>query len=244
MLDRDRFALVKSSLDNPHLRYNIGTYKERSQHLLLKLYYEPDMKYHEVPYEGYIADILNNQGITEIQTAGFRTLHAKLAAFLSEYPVTVVYPVSEKKRSMWIDPESGDTAEGKYMTFPKARYRLFSELLAISEFINNPGLTLHIAIMKVSQFKACDGYGKDKKRRATKIDTVPDDIIDIIQIKGIDDLKELFPFEKGERITNKDISKKLGLVRMSLWRAVKFLTNTDIIAPSDKIGKSIIYEVK
>ena len=243
MNEKDRFARAKESLENPHLRYNIGTYKERSQHLLLKLFYESDIGFHEVPFQGYIADILNDKGITEIQTVGFRALRDKLAVFLPSYPVTVVYPVCEKKRSMWTDPDSGDVESGRYTTYPRKKFSILSELLAIVDHFGDPKLCVHLVSMAVSQYKVKDGYGKDKKLRATKLDTVPEELIDITVLKDADDIRRLLPFKAGDKLLTKDISKALGLTRVRLWKAIKFLTITEILVQTGKKGNGIIYEV-
>lgn len=243
MTDKDRFALAKRSLGDSHARYNIGTYKERSQHLLLKLFYEPNREYHELQFEGYVADILNNKGITEIQTVGFRNLICKLTVFLKSFPVTVVYPVAERKRTCWIDPDTGETSVGRYRTYSKAKYKILSELLAINEFFEKENIEIHIVSMAVSSSKALDGYGPKKNKRATKLDTVPDELLDITIIKSCDDIRRLLPFVKGEIVDSKEISSALGLRRIPLWRAIKFLTIKNIIAPVDKKGNSIIYEI-
>ena len=86
-----RFAAAREVLLQNHERYNIGTYRERSQHLILKHYFEPDSDRHEIPLEGYIADIYSEAGVIEIQTSSFGALQSKLEAFLRNYPVTLVY---------------------------------------------------------------------------------------------------------------------------------------------------------
>ena len=239
----DRFDLARKNLENPHDRFNIGTYKEGSQHLLLQLFYEPDIAYHEVPFEGYIADVLNEKGITEIQTVGFRALRDKLAVFLKKYPVTVAFPVSERKRIVWVDTETGESSQGRYSTYFKAKYKLLPELLSVADYFGEPGLSIQIVSMKVSQYKALDGYGKDKKKKATKLDTVPDELLSITVIKDADDIRGLLPFKKGEKLTSADISKALGLRKIPLWKAIKLLTIIEVIAPVGKKGNSIIYEV-
>ena len=49
-------------------RGGIGTLGEKSLHAALKLYYEPDSSRHEIPVGQYVADIVNEEGIIEIQT--------------------------------------------------------------------------------------------------------------------------------------------------------------------------------
>ena len=69
-MDRDAFERAKLKVllkqNDPH---GFGTLKEKTVHAVMKLYYEPDEDYHEVPIEGYIADIYTGERIIEIQTA-------------------------------------------------------------------------------------------------------------------------------------------------------------------------------
>ena len=62
-------------------------------HAALKSYYEPDFESREVKVGGFVADIVGENGIIEIQTRGFDRLGRKLDAFLEAVRVTVVYPV-------------------------------------------------------------------------------------------------------------------------------------------------------
>jgi len=243
MIDNSGFLVAKRSLEADHLRYNIGTYKERSQHLLLKHLYEPDISYHEVPVEGYVADILNDEGITEIQTAAFRALNEKLAVFLPRFPVRIVYPVCDKKRIIWTDPQTGESEMGRYTSYPRARFRILSELLSIVDHFGAPGFCIEIVLLKSSQFKLRDGYGNDNKRKATKLDTVPDELIGTLVLRDASDVRSFLPLEIGSRVTVTEISKVLGLRRIPLWRAIKFLAVLEILVPVDKKGKSIIYEI-
>ena len=98
-MDRNAFESAKLKVllkqNDPH---GFGTLQEKTVHAVMKLYYEPDEDYHEVPVEGYIADIYRDGHIIEIQNGNFGKLRPKLAAFLPLYPVTVVFWSRNKKR--------------------------------------------------------------------------------------------------------------------------------------------------
>ena len=94
-------------------RLGIGTLGEKTVHATLKHYYEPNEDYHEVPVEGYVADIYKDGNIVEIQTAQFHRMREKLKAFLPKYKVTVVYPIVGKRQLYWIDPQSGEITPGR-----------------------------------------------------------------------------------------------------------------------------------
>ena len=97
---------------------SIGTYMERTLHAELKRLLEPDETRHEVRYKGYIADILNEDGIIEVQTRSFERLRGKLSCFLADVRVTLVFPAVRQKWLVWVDPETGETT--KKRRSPKA----------------------------------------------------------------------------------------------------------------------------
>ena len=75
----------------------IGTLSEKTLHSVLKYYIEPCDDFHEVAYCSFVADIMRDGCITEIQTRAFDRLRKKLAAFLPNCPVTVVFPIAENR---------------------------------------------------------------------------------------------------------------------------------------------------
>ena len=91
---KDRFETAKEKILNiDRERIGIGTLSEKTLHAILKNFYEPDEDKHEIPIDKYVADIFTGQEIIEIQTAQFNRMRDKLDAFLSLYPVTIIYPV-------------------------------------------------------------------------------------------------------------------------------------------------------
>ena len=83
----------KQIIGTKRKRQGIGTLSEKSVHAILKLYYAPDEDMHEIPIENFVADIYTGKEIVEIQTRQFNKMREKLAVFLKQYPVTVVYPI-------------------------------------------------------------------------------------------------------------------------------------------------------
>ena len=241
--DAARFAAAREALLENHSRYNIGTYQERSQHLILKRYFEPDPARHEIPLEGYIADIYGDAGVIEIQTSGFGALRNKLEVFLRHYPVTLVYPSAVKKRVVWTDPETGDMCVGSYRNRKSARYSVFAELLYISSFFAHPNLCVLNVLTAASDYKLLDGFGKDQKSRATKTDTVPDELLEIVPLKSLDDVLRMLPVSTGEAFTNAELEKIFGMRGRRLWAAVKFLENAGAIWRSGKKGNNLLYTV-
>ncbi len=238
-----RFTAAREVLLQNHQRYNIGTYRERSQHLILKHYFEPDTGRHEIPLEGYIADIYSEAGVIEIQTSGFGALQSKLEVFLHNYPVTLVYPSAIRKRIIWIEPDTGAAKIGAFRSLSRTRFSILSELFSISAFFAHPNLHVLHLLTAASDYKLLDGFGKDRKGRATKTDTVPEELLEIVSLRKRGDVLQMLPFCPGQIVTNGEMAKAFGLRGMKLWRAVKFLEKIEVLRRSGKKGNSILYSI-
>ena len=110
--DKEQFHLACKKLrEEERCRLGIGTLSEKTVHAVLKNYLVPRPEFHEVKCEGYVADILFEDEIFEIQTANFNKLRNKLERFLKEYEVTIVYPIPATKWLYWINQETGECSQ-------------------------------------------------------------------------------------------------------------------------------------
>ena len=95
---RERFDAARAKVITlaPRERHGIGMQSEKTLHAVLKNYIDSDEDHQEIPVDRYIADIFSGDHIIEIQTANMNAMRAKLACFLPQYPVRVVYPIPAK----------------------------------------------------------------------------------------------------------------------------------------------------
>ncbi|MBQ1985834.1 MAG: hypothetical protein II230_05980, partial [Clostridia bacterium] len=71
-MDPERFLKAReTALQRTKGENGIGTLSEKALHAALKVYYEPDAESREITLGGYVADIVGEDGIIEIQTRGF-----------------------------------------------------------------------------------------------------------------------------------------------------------------------------
>ena len=109
MDQRDFLAAKEAALRDS----GIGTLGEKSVHAVLKAAYEPHGENREVAVGGYVADILGEDGIMEIQTRALWRLREKLQAFLPVCPVTVVHPVYPVEWILRTDPDTGEVGKAR-----------------------------------------------------------------------------------------------------------------------------------
>jgi len=185
----------------------IGLLNESSMHASLKAYIEPDESKYEVAHNGYIVDILRDDGVVEIQTGTFGSMKKKLAALLQCGYVTIVYPVAREKRVYWQDMDTGEISGGKLSPKHAQSCEIFKELRWIREHLWHENLRLRIITIESAVYNRMDGYGKDKKKRASRIDKQLVRIIDDFIISSADELIKLLPDTLPDEFTVKDMVK-------------------------------------
>lgn len=223
----------------------IGTLGEKTVHAILKNMYEPDDNYQEVAIEGYVADICNNDGIIEIQTANFNKLRQKLAVFLNLYPVTVVYPIPYTKWLSWIDPQTGET--GKRRKAPKKwnAYYAFYELYKIKDFLKNPNLKLRIVLMDIEEYRLLNGWNETRKRGSTRYDRIPLGIREETVIEQPEDYLQFMPYELDSLEGGFDsaaFAKAAHIDVKTARQVLNILYYVGAVRRTGKKGNSYIYE--
>ncbi|MBQ1892826.1 MAG: hypothetical protein II155_01835 [Clostridia bacterium] len=145
----------------------IGMLGEKSLHSALKYYYEPDETKHEIAFEGFFADIMNEDGITEIQTGSLFALNRKLEAFLDKRPVTVVHPIVGERRLIYMDTETGELKKPRLSPKRGRVEDAFRGLIHIRRFLSHPGLMIVVPIVDADEYRY--KTGERKRRRAPNV---------------------------------------------------------------------------
>ena len=240
--DNKRFQeIIYNISQSNHERYNIGTYKEKTLHLALKRYFCDDQNYHEVPVEGFIADIMRDDTIYEIETSGFSGLCPKLSSYLPKYKVNLVIPVIAKKYVSWIDPLTSEIS--KKHTSPKKEniYDVIFETVRILPYINEKNLTVIAVFLEADEYRMADGWSRNGKRGSHRFEMIPISISDITKLNTDSDYLKCIPRELNDEFTVKDFIKATGTNEMTSRAVIKVLCAREIVKKSGQRGKSFIY---
>ena len=222
----------------------IGTLSEKTVHSTLKQYLSGDLANQEIKIGNYYADVCVNGHIFEIQTRQFHKLQHKLEFFLKEYPVTVVYPVTNTNYLRWVTPATGEITPPKKSTHKGNPLQVFAELYHIRKFLSHPSFSLKIVLMDTEEYRMLDGYGKDKKKRASKCDKFPLKLVAEYDIETPADYMMLLPAELPDSFTSKDFAKLTKLPISLAQTALLLLTELQIVLRTGKQGNSYIYKLK
>ncbi|MCR4605590.1 MAG: hypothetical protein K5639_06270 [Eubacterium sp.] len=229
-------------LNRRHENHGIGTLAEKSVHAVLKIYMEPDEDLHEVPIDGYVADIFTGEEVIEIQTGSFRPLRDKLNCFLNNYHVTVVHPIPVKRTLCWMDPETGEIVSKRTSNLHGVPQSIFDELYTIRPILDNPRLSIVVLMIDLEDIRFLDGYGKDKKKRATKYDKIPLRLIEELRFDRPEDYRMLIPPEL-ESFTSAEFAKAVHINKYSGTTAMQILNELGVVKRVSKKGSAYVYDV-
>lgn len=234
-MDNLRFEEACSRIIHQNVeRGGIGTLAEKTIHAVLKNYYVPDAAHHEQKLAGFVADAYTGKEIFEIQTRNFNTLRRKLEAFLPLCDVNIVYPVAHTKYLRYIDPLSGEVTPPRKSPKCGSPYAVFPELYRIKAYLPDEHLHIRIALIDVEEYRFLDGWSANKRKGASKNDSLPLGLYDEVAIDSVSDYARLIPSALPEQFTTKDF-KKAAHVSQSL--AAVALNILHYVGAAERIGK-------
>ncbi len=230
---------------------SIGLLGEKTMHAVLKAYLSPRV-FHEQRVGGYHADILDENGITEIQTRGFDKLRPKLKFFLKEHTVTVVHPIARIKYLVWIDPATAEMSAKRKSPKKGNIYECFDELYKIKMFLHDKNLKFRIILTDILEYKyrgdSADtrdavktGYINRYKNRGTRYDRVPLDIIDDVYIGSNAEFRKLIPPGLPEQFGVKEFAEAAHIRLRNAQIGLNVLMHVGVVERAGKQGRRFMY---
>ena len=219
----------------------IGTKNEHTLHAALKLYFEPDESFHEVPCGGYIADILRGGEIIEIQTKSLVNLCGKLEAFLEEYKVTVVHPIAHKKRIITIDEETGEIVSSRRSPKTGRFQDCFRELYGIKKYLNSPSLTVKLMLIDADEYRRTDRKHRESRKGSVRKETVPVELGETVTLASPADYLQLLPDGLPEEFTSSDVAVLLKMSKGAASLMLNVMTYTGAVGRAGKKGRAYLY---
>jgi hypothetical protein len=209
----------------------IGTLGEKGIHAYLKTRFEEHADSHEIKVGRYVADIVGERGIIEIQTGAFERLNKKLEAFLSVTNVTVVYPVIVKKRIL-------NTETGRYSASPRrqTKFNFLNEAYKIRDNLQNERLRFVLVLLTATEERSGKG------RSAVKLNRFPNEIIEEIELNNIADWN-IFTEGLPETFTQKDFFAHAKLNARDGWCALTALISVGKVCEIAKKGNTKQYKI-
>lgn len=242
-MDKEQFELAREKIIGIHReRVGIGTLSEKTVHAIMKHYMEPNEEYHEIPVNGYVADIYREGRIIEIQTANFNKLRDKLDIFLNDYEVTVVYPMPYMKWIRWMDEDTGCIGAKRKSPKQGNPYEAFYQLYKIKSYLKNPNLHIKIVMMNMEEIRLLNGWSNNKKRGSARFDRLPTELVKEVDLDRIEDYMQMVPIELEDTFTSKEYAKAAHISVSMAQTALNILTYLGTVKRIGKQGNTILYD--
>ena len=241
--DAALFNQVCKQLSTQELaRKSVGTLNEKTIHAVLKHYYAPNVLYHEIKVGHYVADILMDTDILEIQTRNFNTMRKKLDAFLPHYEVTIVYPIAYTKWLCWINDETGEVSSKRKSPKKGTIYSIIPELYRIKSYLTHPNLHFILTFLNVEEYRLLNGWSQDKKRGSSRHDGIPTELIGEIHLHTLADYQQFLPCDLPPVFTTKDLQKCAKLSQKIACTTLHILYHLGLVIRVGKKGNAYLYE--
>ncbi len=236
-LSNARLSVLSESEDRAG---GVGTLSEKMLHRILKYCIDQNPANHEVEFLGSIADVKNDNGIFEIQTRSFDKLAPKLARFLPENRVTVIYPIEAEKTLRYVDKSDGSITDPKRSPRHLCIYDAAKELRQISSFIGHRNLTVKLIFLRVEEFRLLDGKGPGKTRGATKLERLPVEIISEIDLKAKTDYRSLLPGELPDSFNAAEHARLIKRRSRDAYNSLRLLLDLGLLS-RERVGRAYVY---
>lgn len=221
---------------------NIGGLGEGTLHLVLKNYICANRENQEIPYGKKVIDVFLDGRAYEIQTRNFSSLRSKLARFLPELPVTVIFPAIREKHIAWTDPETGEMTDFRKSPKKESVYSLFSELIYIKDYISDKNLSFCVFELAANETKLLSGRSYDRKKfGAVRLNRVPTELFGIEYFDGFRDFERLLP--KEDKFTVKSLAVFADIDRKLAQKVLYCLCHAQLISHVENLGREKVYSL-
>ena len=217
----------------------IGTLSEKGLHADLKDFLVQPGDKIECPVDGFVADILREDQLIEIQTQNFGAMRKKLTHLLGYYPVHLVHPIAIERILIWQDA-GGKELRRKKSPKTGRPIDIFKELVYIRDLVMHPNLTFEIFMTRELVIRR-----QDPNRKKWKGWYVYDrrlvEVVERITLGSYRDFKNLLPEDLGIPFTNKDLAQILECTPRHAGAITYTMRRMGIVREVGKRRNAILY---
>lgn len=238
--------LANEELSREKVRDSVGLLSEKRLHGTLKRFLSEDERTHEQKVSAadgrasrYVADLLADGTIYEIQTGELWPLRKKLEFYLTKTDcrVVLVRPLFAECFLSRIDPVSGACLSRRRSPRHDAPLTFLSELKPFLPFLENPRLSFLLPALRVEEFRFPRAVGS---RRGRRYEQIPTELLGL-RYETAGTLGALLPAELPEKFFAADFSRLSGLRGFALYDALAVFCALGVICKGEKEGRAFVY---
>jgi hypothetical protein len=228
--------------DGPnHANRQIGTLNEKSLHAALKRWYARPHDLFEVPLDGYVIDIVQDDLLVEIQTRNFSAIKRKMLTLASSHPLRLVYPIAREK---WIVKLAEDERSrlGRRKS-PKrgAVEQVFQELVSFPQLLRAPNFSLHVLLIQEEELRRHDKRRGWRRKGWVTHERRLIQVVDQRLFETPRDLAALIPDSLEEPFTTSELATAIAKPRWLAQKMAYCLREMGALTAVGKRGNAIQY---
>jgi hypothetical protein len=223
----------------------IGQLNEQHLHHALKLYYARENDRIECLIDGYIVDVVREDGLIEIQTGNFSAIRQKIANLVQNHQVKLVYPIAIEKWLLKL-PKNDEKGEPKRRKSPKTgrKEAVFFELVSFPALLKHPNFSIELAMIQEEEIRR---FKEGTHWRNHGWQTVERRLIKVLETVCYENPAQMagfLPESLPEHFTTADLSKKASISRGLAQKMAYCLREMGAIKQVGKRNRSNLYTCK
>jgi hypothetical protein len=222
---------------------SVGILNEGHLHATLRSRYAGPGDRIEASVDGYIVDILRDDGlITEVQTANFSAIARKMRDLVTRHRVRLVYPVP---RDRWIVklPQRRGARPPARRRSPKhlGPIDVFQELVSFPELIAHENFALDVALTEEEAVWSFDGRRGWRRRGWVIVERRLLQVYETLSLRTVADYVALIPAALPDEFVTSDLAAAIGCPRYVAQKVAYCLRNAGCIERVGARGHAIVY---
>ena len=194
----------------------------------------------------YVADIVGEHGVIEIQTRGVAHLKPKLSELLEAAPVTVVHPVILRKRIVNLDGDTGEVTSVRFSPKRGSLYTAMRELYALKPLLPQQRLTVRLPLLEADEIRSFGVRTRRRKKQRTRqgeyvSDLLPTDIVDEIILAQPSDYEIFLPGHLSGSFGAAELAEAAATDLPAARRVLNLLTFLGLTEAIGKDGRRTVY---
>ena len=219
----------------------IGMLNEGALHAALKEDYLGKTGLAEVPFGGFVADVVRDGVIYEVQTSSFSGLARKMSVLADLSPVVLVHPIPQSKHLVRVqDTETGEFTRRRS---PKrgAIVHILRELVYLPEMLKHPNFAVEVVLTEEEEMQTFDpkarrGRGGWRRKGRHLIS-----VLERLRINGPEDLWVFVSGELPEVFTTQHLAQAMQQPKQLGQQLAYCLRHLGVIEVCGKTGNALNY---
>ena len=116
------------------------------------------------------------------------------------------------------------------------------EISAIRDLVGHEDFSVKIVILDAEEYRKKGGISRGRRARENKLQIIPTEIIDTVELKTREDYRRLLPEGLASEFVADDFYRAAGLRGRGAYFALDFLREMGFIKQIGKRGRAFLYE--